>query len=94
MPVQVRIPDLLQDATSGQAQIPIEASTVRDLIDALDVSHPGVHGRLMDESGLRRYWCIYVNGHDTRLGDSLGTALSSGDVVWILPATSGGMFLP
>ena len=38
MPVQVRIPDLLQDATSGQAQIPVEASTVRDLIDALDVS--------------------------------------------------------
>lgn len=94
MPVHVRIPELLQDDASGHAEVEVEATSVRDLVDVLDERHPGMRARLIDESGLRRYWCVYVNGRDTRLGGSLDASLTSGDVVWILPATSGGMFLP
>jgi MoaD family protein len=94
MPVQVRIPELLRDAASGQVDVEADATTVRELIGTLDERYPGFRARLIDDSGLRRYWCVYVNGRDTRLGASLDTALTSDDVVWILPATSGGMFLP
>ncbi len=97
MPVQVRLPQALADLTGGERQTSVEAGavgvepTVSGLVAGLDTRYPGVASRLLDESGLRRYVNVYVNGRDIRLGDGLGTVLRPGDAVWILPASSGGM---
>jgi len=94
MLVRVRIPELLWEATGGEANVEVSAATIAELISAVDVVHPGFAGLLLDESGLRRYWCIHVNGRDVRWLDGLATAVSPADHIWILPTSSGGMFLP
>lgn len=94
VPVAVRIPELLTQECGGLSEVSLDAATVDDVITGLDTAHPGMRERLIDDSGLRRYWAVYVNGRDIRLGSSLATELAPGDVVWILPTSSGGMYLP
>lgn len=94
MSVRVRIPELLLGATDGEAHVEVSAPNVAELIAAVDAIHPGFAALLIDESGLRRYWCIHVNGRDVRWLDGLATSVSPTDHIWILPTSSGGMFLP
>lgn len=94
MLVTVRIPELLQGATAGKQHIDVPATSAEELIGAIDARHPGFAALLLDDSGLRRYWCIHVNGRDVRWLDGLSTPVAPTDHVWILPTSSGGTFLP
>ena len=54
-------------------------------------SIPGVKARLCDDQGeIRSFVNMYVNGEDVRFLDGLGTSVSSGDEVSIVPAVAGG----
>jgi hypothetical protein len=69
----------------------VEASTLAELVAALDRSRPGLAGYLVDERGaLRRHVNIFVNGgllrDRARLGDRIGAA----DEVYVMQALSGG----
>ncbi|MEB3176785.1 MAG: MoaD/ThiS family protein [Synechococcus sp.] len=91
MSVQVLIPTPLQKFTSDQASVSLEASSVDELIKALDGAFPGLGNRLCDEQGkLRRFLNIYVNSEDIRFLDNQATALADGDEVSIVPAVAGG----
>ena len=91
MAIDVRIPEVMRELTGGETEVASQAATVEGLIGDLDSRFPGLRDRLLDGSGLRRYINVYVNARDIRYGDSLATELSDGDVVWILPTSSGGM---
>ena len=68
-------------------RVEVDASTVNDLIDALDVRWPGMGDRLRDSSpSIRRHINIFVDG--TRA--DLDTALAPGTQVYVLTAVSGG----
>ncbi len=72
---------------AGGAEYPLEGSTVRALIRALELTHPALSGWVLDERGLiRRHINVYVNGE---LG-SEDTPVQAGDRVEVLPAISGG----
>ena len=91
MSVRVRIPTPLRPATDGVAEVNMEASDVGALIVELETRYPAIRGRLRDESGaLRRFVNLYVNGEDVRFKDGLGTSLSAGDELSIVPAVAGG----
>ncbi|MBM5815830.1 MAG: MoaD/ThiS family protein [Cyanobacteria bacterium K_Offshore_surface_m2_239] len=91
MSVQVLIPTPLQVHTDNQASVSVEASSVGELIQALETSFPGVRGRLRDEKGnLRRFLNYYVNSEDIRFLDNEATPLKAGDEVSIVPAVAGG----
>ncbi|MEB3260452.1 MAG: MoaD/ThiS family protein [Cyanobacteriota bacterium] len=91
MSVQVLIPTPLQVHTDNQASVSVEASSVGELILALETSFPGVRGRLRDEKGnLRRFLNYYVNSEDIRFLDNEATPLKAGDEVSIVPAVAGG----
>ena len=91
MSVQVLIPTPLQKYTSDQASVNLQASSVDELIKALDAAFPGLGNRLCDEQGkLRRFLNIYVNSEDIRFLDNQATALADGDEVSIVPAVAGG----
>ena len=91
MAVQVLIPTPLQKFTPDQATVELEASSVQELIEALDTAFPGLGNRLCDEQGkLRRFLNFYVNSEDIRFLDNQTTALSAGDEVSIVPAVAGG----
>ena len=91
MPVQVRIPPMLRDATGGARTVEGTGSTVRALLADLDRRHPGFGSRLLSEDGeLRRFVNIYVNDEDIRYIAQLDSPVSEGDTISILPAVAGG----
>jgi molybdopterin converting factor small subunit len=91
MAIQVLIPTPLQKYTNDEASVSLEASSVDELLRALEVSYPGILARLCDEGGkLRRFLNVYVNSEDIRFLDNQATPLSEGDEVSIVPAVAGG----
>ncbi|MDP9408466.1 MAG: MoaD/ThiS family protein [Actinomycetota bacterium] len=93
MAIDVRIPTILRQHTSGAKSVTGEGASLGELIKDLDGRHPGIGERLVDDAGLRRFVNVYVNDEDVRFTGALDTALSDGDEVTILPAVAGGAAL-
>jgi sulfur-carrier protein len=94
MAVSVLIPTPLRKLTDNHDTVFIEASTIDELVNALDAQFPGFGGRLRDESGaLRRFINVYVNDEDIRFLQNKDTILKDGDSVSIVPAIAGGSFI-
>jgi molybdopterin synthase sulfur carrier subunit len=90
MAVEVRIPTILRTYTNGEKAVPAEGGTLSELIDDLESNHSGIKERLIDGSDLRRFVNVYVNDEDVRFTGGLGTSVSDGDQIVILPAVAGG----
>jgi len=88
--VVVEVPTILRTYTGGAKAVAGTGATLNELIDDLEVRHPGMRARLVDVAGLRRFVNIYLNDEDVRFLNGLTTALSDGDTVTILPAVAGG----
>jgi molybdopterin synthase sulfur carrier subunit len=91
MPVTVRIPTQLRTLSGGAAEVPIEGSTVAEVLKALDAAHPGFGERLFDDTGeLRRFVNVFVADEDIRFLQGTDTTVTDGQVVSIVPAVAGG----
>ncbi len=91
MSVKVQIPLLLRGLTGDMSEVEATGSTIREIIDDLEASHPGVRERLFKgDEELSRFVSIFVGGRDIRLLEELETAVREGDVVTILPLAAGG----
>jgi len=90
MAIEVRIPTILRTYTGGEKAVEASGSTLSELIDDLENNHPGIKDRLIDGEDLRRFVNLYVNDEDVRFTGGLGTELSDGDQVVVLPAVAGG----
>ena len=91
MSVSVRIPTILRSYTGGAAEVAADPGTLRDVIAGLDVSIPGLGGRILDDAGkLRRFVNVYVGDEDVRLAQGLDTEVPSGVQVSVIPAVAGG----
>jgi molybdopterin converting factor small subunit len=90
MAIEVRIPTILRTYTDGAKSVDAAGDTLTALIDDLEGNHPGIKDRLVDNGDLRRFVNVYVNDEDVRFTGALGTTLSDGDQVVILPAVAGG----
>jgi molybdopterin synthase sulfur carrier subunit len=91
MTVSVRVPTILRTYTGGEAVVTAEPGTVREVIQRLDATFPGIGGRLLDDSGqLRRFVNVYVGDEDVRLAQGLDTEVPSGGQVSVIPAVAGG----
>ncbi|MCO5315522.1 MAG: MoaD/ThiS family protein [Solirubrobacterales bacterium] len=90
MSVKIKIPAQLRVATGGESELAVEGSTVGEVLDAAFAAHPDLRDRISEDGELRRFVNVYVAGEDIRFGDGLGTGVSSGAEVTILPAVAGG----
>ncbi len=91
MSVTVRIPTQLRTLTGGTGELPLEGSTVGEVLKALDVAHPGMGDRLFDEAGgLRRFVNVFLDEEDVRFLQGLDTAVETGQTLSIVPAVAGG----
>ena len=91
MAVTVRIPTTLRPMTGGNAQVKVEASTVAEVMKALEVAHPGFTDKILDENGaLRRFVNLFVADDDIRFLDGMNTLVPDGETVAIIPAVAGG----
>jgi molybdopterin synthase sulfur carrier subunit len=90
MPVEVRIPTILRSYTDGAKSVPAAGSNLSELIDDLEVNHPGLRDRLIEQGDLRRFVNVYVNDEDVRFLGGLEAPVAEGDQVVVLPAVAGG----
>lgn len=95
MAIEVRIPTILRTYTGGEKSVDASGSTLIELIDDLEAKYPGIKDRLIEadadgQGDLRRFVNLYVNDEDVRFTGGLGTELSDGDQVVVLPAVAGG----
>jgi sulfur-carrier protein len=91
MAIEVRIPTILRQYTSGAKSVAGTGDSLADLLTNLDAAYPGLRGRLVtDDGGLHRFVNIYVNDEDVRFLGALAAPLKDGDSVTILPAVAGG----
>ncbi len=94
MAIEVRIPTILRTYTGGEKAVHAQGASLTALIEDLEVNHPGIKGRLVEDKNgsdeLRRFVNVYVNDEDVRFIGGLGAELSDGDQVVVLPAVAGG----
>lgn len=87
----VIIPTPLRRFTNGLETVEVEAKTVKELFNQLDVKFPGIRDRLCESDGeLRRFINVYINGEDIRFLERLETSVGSDAEVSIVPAIAGG----
>lgn len=78
-------------AHGDNAPLMVSATSVRAALEQLAQSHPSLYRGVCHENGVvRPHINVFVNTTHMRERQGLDTALVSGDVIWILPAVSGG----
>jgi molybdopterin synthase sulfur carrier subunit len=87
-PVAVTLPVALVRLFPGAVpRLELPASTVREMVDALDARWPGMRDRLCDSRpAIRRHINVFVEGRRA----TLDTALAPDTEVTVLTAISGG----
>ena len=91
MSVSVRIPTILRPYTGGASEVAADGGTLAEVIEALELAHPGLKARVLDDDGaIRRFVNVYVNDDDVRFADGLATATPDGTSISIIPAVAGG----
>jgi molybdopterin synthase sulfur carrier subunit len=86
--VAVVLPTALLRLFSGcEREVTVSASSVREMVEALDARWPGIRDRICDSTPrVRRHLNIFVEGERA----TLETPLSPGAEVFIMTAISGG----
>jgi molybdopterin converting factor small subunit len=91
MSATVRIPTILRNYTGGAGEVSAEGSKLSEILDSLEGNHPGIRGRILDDSGaLRRFVNVYVGDDDVRFIGGLDAEVSDGARISIIPAVAGG----
>lgn len=83
----VRLRQPLRRLADDTAEHRLDAATIHDALLALESSHIGLRGWILDERGdLRRHINVYLNGEPAEPG----TAVGADDRIDVLPAITGG----
>ncbi len=89
--VTVRLPSQLYEQAGGRRVIAAPAGTVREVIEALEASAPGLRFHLCEETGeLRSFVNVFLDGVNIRNLDGLTTAVPAGATLMIFPSVAGG----
>jgi len=86
--VTVFIPPLLRDSAGGIDHVEVSATTVRQVVAALEARFPGIRDRLCAGDELRPGLAVAVSGTVSSLG--LLQKVPDGSEVHFLPAIGGG----
>lgn len=84
----VFIPPLMRPLAGGQDRVSISGSSVRNLLDNLELAYPGMQSRLCQGGELKPGISVAVDGHVTSLG--LHQKVREDSEVHFLPAVGGG----
>ncbi len=84
----VFVPPLMRTLTNGAEQVEVPGTTVRQVLDALDVLYPGVKARLCRGDELLPGMAVAVDGNLSSRG--LRQKVQPASEVHFLPAIGGG----
>ena len=91
MTVNVRIPTVMRPLAGGASRVDATGATLREVVDDLIATHPGLADRLLEEDGsMRKFVNVFVGEEDARYLDGLDTIVPDGTEVSIIPAVAGG----
>ena len=69
----------------------LEANTVKEVLEAVELQFPGIKSYLVDDQGrLRKHVNVFVNGSLIKDREKLMDAVSSDSEIYIMQALSGG----
>lgn len=89
--VTVQFTSLLQRFFPNLKTEQVEATSVAQLLEELDIKYPGLSSYLIEEhGGLRKHVNIFVNGTMIKDREQLSDTLLHDDKVNIIQALSGG----
>jgi molybdopterin synthase sulfur carrier subunit len=89
--VEVSVPALLQDCTTGRKRFVLEAATLRGAIERLLATYPLLRLHLYDEAGaLRPHVLYYLNDENVAWLKGVDVPLRPGDRLSVLQNVSGG----
>jgi molybdopterin converting factor small subunit len=89
--ITIHVLGALRPYCAGATQLSISGHTVRAVLEDLERSQSALYRNVCDETGtVRRHLNVFVNADNIRDLNGIETTLTSGDVVTILPAVSGG----
>ena len=84
----VYIPSLMQSLTGGKQTVQVEGSTVRQVVEALEQSYPGMRARLVESGRIKPNISVAIDGEVTTLG--MLQKVGENSEVHFLPAIGGG----
>jgi sulfur carrier protein ThiS len=85
----VIVPAPYRGPTRGEGEVPVEGSTVRACLEAVERSHAGFLAQVVDGSGqVHRFVRLFVNGAPVAGG--LDAPLTGSDRLEIVAAIAGG----
>ncbi len=84
----VHIPPLMRDLTGGQGKAVVQGATIRQVINDLDATFPGLKARLVDGDRINPAIAVAVDGEVIRLG--LLQRVKEDSEIHFLPAIGGG----
>lgn len=91
MSIPVRIPTPLRKLTQNQEIVEADGTTIREVIESLERTYPGLKERICDDQNqIRRFVNVFLNDEDVRFLNETETQVKSGDEVSIVPAIAGG----
>jgi molybdopterin converting factor small subunit len=96
MRVSFSIPGPLRSMTGAPGHVDVETtgSTLRDVLEGLFATYPGIQDRVLTERGeIRPHVNVFVGKRDARTTGGLATPLVNGVEISIIPAISGGLDL-
>jgi len=97
MTVLFRIPGPLRSVTGGSSQVDVQTSgsTLRDALEGLFATYPGIRDRLFTERGeIRQHVNVFIGEIEARSSGGLAAHVDDGAEISILPAISGGSAKP
>ena len=84
----VHIPTQLRPLTGGIEHVEVPGATLRQVIAALDVAHPGIGARLCNDDELSSSLAVSIDGAFTNRG--LRAKVGPKSEIHFLPAIGGG----
>ena len=84
----VWIPSLMRDLTGGITDVNVPGETVREIVDNLERTYPGIKERLCEDDRIRPNVAVVIDGLRTSQG--LRQRVSPTSEVHFVPAISGG----
>jgi len=89
--VELFVPEMLRQYCGKARTLDVSGVTVQAVLAEIERDYPALYVNVCDETGaVRRHINIFVNDEHMRELNGLDSALTSGDVITILPAVSGG----
>jgi molybdopterin converting factor small subunit len=86
----IRIPPALRTETGNQRDVDVAGSTVREVLETLVETFPGLDGRVLQNGSLQSFINVYLDGTDVETFDGLDTPVAPEATLLLLPAMAGG----